>query len=104
LGEKHIITDPRTCATVMLVSKGYPDAYEKGKPISGEENVEGSIVFHAGTSRKEGVVVSNGGRVIAVTSLGTTIKEALAATYRNAEKIQFEGKYFRRDIGFDLNL
>ena len=102
LGEHRIITDPGTCATVMLVSKGYPDAYEKGKTITGAGSVEGSMVFHAGTSLKEGKVVTNGGRVIAVTSLGPDMKEALAATYRNAEKIQFEGKYFRRDIGFDL--
>jgi len=70
----------------MLVSKGYPDAYDKGKPIRGEYSMEGSMVFHAGTSRKEGDVITNGGRVIAVTSLGSTMKEALAATYRNAEK------------------
>ncbi len=102
LGTMQIITDPRTCATVMLVSKGYPEAYEKGKSIHGEDKVDGSMVFHAGTSRKEGEVLTNGGRVIAVTSLGANMEEALTTTYRNVEKIQFEGKYFRRDIGFDL--
>ncbi|MEI8006596.1 MAG: phosphoribosylamine--glycine ligase [Bacteroidota bacterium] len=102
LGGKQIITDPRTCATVMLVSKGYPESYEKGKSISGEDKVDGSMVFHAGTSRKEGEVLTNGGRVIAVTSLGASMEEALTTSYRNVEKIQFEGKYFRRDIGFDL--
>lgn len=102
LGRHTINTDPMTCATVMLVSAGYPDAYEKGKVISGESLVEGSIVFHAGTAVKDGTVVTNGGRVIAVTSMGESMKDALETTYRNADKIDFEGKYFRKDIGFDL--
>jgi len=102
LGEFCIHTDPRVCTTVMLVSKGYPDAYEKGKPIKGESNVRGSLVFHAGTTLKQGKLVTNGGRVIAVTSLGDSMNQALALTYGNAEKIEFEGRYFRRDIGFDL--
>ena len=102
LGEFCIHTDPRVCTTVMLVSKGYPDAYEKGKPIKGESNVRGSLVFHAGTTLKQGKLVTNGGRVIAVTSLGDSMNQALALTYGNAEKIEFEGRYFRRDIVFDL--
>jgi len=75
---------------------------KKGKSSQGLITWKVQWFFHAGTSRKEGQVVTNGGRVIAVTSLGLNLKDALAATYRNAEKIQFEGKYFRRDIGFDL--
>jgi len=102
LADHRIITDARTCATVMLVSKGYPDAYEKGRPVKLEEPMEGSLVFHAGTIIKEGEVVTNGGRVIAVTSLGASMDEALAATYRNVGKIEFQGRYFRKDIGFDL--
>ncbi|MCX6281757.1 MAG: phosphoribosylamine--glycine ligase [Bacteroidetes bacterium] len=102
LSGQAILTDPRTCATVMLVSKGYPEAYEKGKPVTGETEVNGSLVFHAGTAMKDGEVLSNGGRVIAVTSLGNNMMEALETTYRNAEKIEFEGRYFRKDIGFDL--
>jgi len=102
LGGHTIYTDQRTCATVMLVSAGYPDAYEKGKTISGETRVKGSMVFHAGTAVKDGTVVTNGGRVIAVTSMGGSMKEALALSFGNAEKIEFEGKYFRKDIGFDL--
>ncbi len=102
LAEQAIQIDPRVCTTVMLVSKGYPEAYEKGIPIKGEQKAGGSLLFHAGTAMKQGELVSNGGRVIAVTTLGNSMKEALAVTYRNAEKIEFEGKYFRRDIGFDL--
>jgi phosphoribosylamine--glycine ligase len=104
LHEINIQTDPRVCTTVMLVSKGYPDKYEKGKLINFESAIEGSTIFHAGTITRPGhdEILTNGGRVIAVTSLGDTMKEALALTYQNAEKIQFEGKYFRRDIGFDL--
>jgi phosphoribosylamine--glycine ligase len=93
--------DPRTAATVMMVSGGYPGKYEKGKNISGLDHVEGSIVFHAGTTSSNGVITS-GGRVMAVTSFGGSIDEALEKSYRNAEKIQFEKKYYRKDIGFDL--
>ena len=102
LADHTIQIDARVCTTVMLVSKGYPDAYEKGKLITGESKVKGSLVFHAGTVIKQGELVSNGGRVIAVTSLGKSMPEALALTYENAGKIEFEGRYFRRDIGFDL--
>lgn len=100
-----IATDPRHTATVMLVSKGYPGMYEKGKVITGEENVNDSLIFHAGTAIHPvtGEIISNGGRVMAITSFGKTLKEALGKSYASAEHINFEGKYFRRDIGFDLS-
>ena len=94
--------DNRSVATVMLVSGGYPEAYEKGKEISGIENVRKSIVFHAGTDVKDGKVVTNGGRVLAVTSFGKDFKEALNQSYQNIEKIKFDKMNFRKDIGFDL--
>jgi len=94
--------DDRTVSTVMLVSGGYPGSYEKGKEISGLDQVEESIAFHAGTRQEGDRVVTSGGRVIAVSSYGADMKEALAASYRSAEKIRFEGKYYRSDIGFDL--
>ena len=94
--------DSRFCTTVMLVSQGYPGDYEKGKVITGLENVEGCIVFHAGTKLTDGKVLTNGGRVLAVSSYGDTMKEALTQSYKNVAKIHFEGMNFRRDIGFDL--
>jgi len=102
LSEMEIELDQRTVSTVMLVSGGYPGSYEKGKEIQGLDQVSGSVVFHAGTTLDEDKVLTNGGRVIAVSSFGNTVKEALEASYINAEKIQFEGKYYRSDIGFDL--
>jgi phosphoribosylamine--glycine ligase len=102
LNEKSIEIDSRTAAAVMLVSGGYPGSYEKGKVISGLENVEESLVFHAGTKEKDGLVLTDGGRVIAVSSYGNSMQEALAASYQNAAKINFEGMYFRKDLGFDL--
>jgi phosphoribosylamine--glycine ligase len=86
----------------MLVSGGYPESYEKGKGISGLEEVENSIVFHAGTRKEEDKVLTNGGRVMAITSFGRTIEEALSKSFDNAEKVKFDGKYYRKDIGFDL--
>jgi len=103
LENTSIEIDERSATTVMLVSGGYPEAYEKGAVISGIEDVESSMVFHAGTtSNTQGELVTNGGRVIAVTSFGSNIKEALKQSYKNVDKIQFEKKNFRTDIGFDL--
>ena len=102
LGQKIIEFDQRSAVCVMMVSGGYPGSYEKGFPITGISEVEGSIVFHAGTDMKDGQVVTSGGRVIAVSSYGSTKAEALAKSMQEAQKIQFEGKYYRRDIGQDL--
>ena len=102
LDEVQLAEEPRAAATVILVSGGYPEDYEKGKTISGLGEIEGSIAFHAGTRLEEGVVKTNGGRVIALTSYGLDFKAAVAASLKNAEKVQFEGKYYRKDIGFDL--
>ena len=102
LGDMPLEIDPRTAVTVMLVSGGYPGSYEKGKAIAGTDTVEESILFHAGTAIKDGVLVTSGGRVIAASSYGTDIPSALARSFDAAQKIEFEGKYFRRDIGRDL--
>ncbi len=87
---------------MILVSGGYPEAYEKGKIITGLEQVEDSIVFHAGTKKMGNQIVTNGGRVLAITSFGENFRQALELSNKNAERIQFTGKYYRRDIGFDL--
>ena len=102
LDQRNIEFDERAAVCVMLVSGGYPQEYKKGYPISGIEDVEGSIVFHSGTALKEGQVVTAGGRVIAVSSYGKDKAEALQKSFEEAQKIKFTDKYFRRDIGSDL--
>ena len=102
LNEKEVEFDERTAVTVMLVSGGYPEDYEKGKIISGLDKTKDSIIFHAGTKQKGDQIVTNGGRVIAVSSYGNSKDEALATSFRNAQQIDFDKKYFRSDIGFDL--
>jgi len=102
LSEIEIEFEDRIVTTVMLVSGGYPESYEKGKEVTGLDKVKNSVVFHAGTKSEGTKVVTSGGRVIAVSSYGKAINEALKKTYDSAEKIKFEGKYYRKDIGFDL--
>jgi len=102
LDEHPVEFDERAAVCVMLVSGGYPEAYKKGYPITGIDQVEGSIVFHAGTTGKDGQVVTNGGRVIAVSSYGKDKAEALVKSFTEAQKIEFTDRYFRRDIGADL--
>lgn len=102
LDQKQLEIDNRCAATIMMVSGGYPEAYEKGEIITGLDTVTDSIVFHAGTSTLDGQVISSGGRVLSVTSYGNSIKEALETSYKNIEKIDFDKSYYRKDIGFDL--
>ncbi len=102
LNEVTVTHDQRAACNVMLVSEGYPGSYPKGKLMTGFDQVHGSILFHAGTANKEGEIVTNGGRVLAITSYGDTIEDALAVSYENAAKIAYEGKYYRRDIGYEF--
>ena len=102
LDEKSFSINPKTAATVMLVSGGYPEAYEKGKEMFGVENVKNSLVFHAGTTLTDNKILTNGGRVMAITSFGDTIEEAINKSYSSIENIRFENMNFRKDIGFDL--
>ena len=102
LHEKSFSVTDKTAATIMLVSGGYPEAYQKNKEIKGFENIKESIIFHAGTATLDDKVVTNGGRVMAVTSFGDTIEEALEKTYRSIDKIHFDQMNYRKDIGFDL--
>jgi phosphoribosylamine--glycine ligase len=102
LASRKIEIDERTVTTVMMVSGGYPGDYKKGKIITGLENVKDSVVFHAGTNVSGDSVVTAGGRVLSVSSWGNSIGEALRTSYRNAELINYEGRYYRNDIGFDL--
>jgi phosphoribosylamine---glycine ligase len=102
LAEQRLSITTKVATTVMMVSGGYPEEYEKGKPINGLGQVEDGIVFHAGTASKNNKVLSAGGRVLAFTSLADNMKEALSKSYRNMEKVNFEKAYYRKDIGFDL--
>ena len=102
LDQRQVEFDPRAAVNVMLVSGGYPQEYKKGYPITGIDEVEGSIVFHSGTALKDGQLVTAGGRVISVTSYGTDKAEALAQSMENAQKINYTDRYYRRDIGQDL--
>lgn len=102
LNEVTLEIDERSAATIMMVSGGYPEEYEKGKIITGFEKVEDSLVFHAGTKLENGNVLSNGGRVLAITSFGATFQEAIKKSYQNINKLHFDTMYFRKDIGNDL--
>jgi phosphoribosylamine--glycine ligase len=102
LNEIEIEIDPKTAATIMLVSGGYPEVFEKEKPIFGLDKVVDSLVFHAGTKLQSNQVVSNGGRVLAVTSFGNGFEQAIKKSYQSIEKLHFDKMYFRQDIGFDL--
>ena len=102
LNEVKLELDPRSAATVMLVSGGYPEAYKKGIELTGAENIEDSLVFHAGTTLEEKRILTSGGRVMAITSLHEDFKEALKLSYKNIEKVHFDKMNFRKDIGFDL--
>jgi phosphoribosylamine--glycine ligase len=101
-GEQDFYVDEDVAATVMLVSGGYPEAYDKGKVMTGLDQVENSLLFHAGTKMQGDEVVTNGGRVLAITSFGRDMEDAVAKSFSNAEKINYDGKYYRKDIGFDL--
>jgi len=102
LNEKQIEIDERSATTIVLVSGGYPESYEKGKPVSGIDEITESIIFHAGSQRDNGAVLTSGGRVMAVTSFGDTYQEAIQKSYQNIQKIHFDKMYYRKDIGFDL--
>ncbi len=102
LDQIDLMLDDRAAATVMLVAGGYPGAYEKGKEIKGIQDITDSIVFQAGTTLEAGRIVTNGGRVMAITSFGNDFKQALQKSYRNIEKIEFQGMNYRKDLGFDL--
>ena len=97
-----VMTHVLLVTTVMLVSGGYPESYQKGKVIKGIENIKDSIPFHAGAKIENNEIVTSGGRVLAITSYGDTYQEALTKTYQSINNVDFEGKYYRKDIGFDL--
>ncbi|MBW2961514.1 phosphoribosylamine--glycine ligase [Mesonia aestuariivivens] len=103
LNEAELEIDERAATTIMTVSGGYPEAYEKGKEITGIENIKDSIVFHAGTKEVNGKVLTDGGRVIAITSFGKDYNAALKKSYQNVEKLHFDKMYYRKDLGKDLN-
>jgi phosphoribosylamine--glycine ligase len=102
LSERDIEFDPRTAASVMMVSGGYPGAYKKGKPIYGLNSISNSLVFHAGTSADGPAITTSGGRVLAVTSFGKDVESAINLSYESIQNIEFSGAYYRKDIGKDL--
>ena len=102
LNHVNVVHSAKAAGAVMLVAGGYPGDYQKGKHMSGFDKVKGSLLFHAGTKFKEGGILTNGGRVLAITSMGDTLKDALAKSYENAALIEYEGKYYRKDIGFEF--
>jgi phosphoribosylamine--glycine ligase len=102
LSNQKVLFDERAAASVMLVSGGYPGNYDKGKEITGIQKIENQMLFHAGTKKADGKLYTNGGRVLAITSLGNSIEEALLSSYSTAKNIKFDYKYYRKDLGFDL--
>ncbi len=102
LSESDLLIDERFATTVMIVAGGYPGDFEKGKEITGLDQLEGSVAFHCGTKRENDKIYSNGGRVLAISSFGRTMEDALARSYTNAQRIKFNGMYYRKDIGQDL--
>ena len=102
LNEIAVTHSPKAACTVMLVSEGYPGSYAKGKIMSGFDKTSGSMLFHAGTAQMGEEIITNGGRVLAVTSYGDNIKDALSTSYMNAELVDYEGKYYRKDIGYEF--
>jgi phosphoribosylamine--glycine ligase len=102
LNEIELEVDERAATTVVLVSGGYPESYNKGLKITGMESISDSIVFHAGAKNENGEILTSGGRVMAITSYGNSHQEALKKSYQNIEKVDFDKMYYRKDIGFDL--
>jgi phosphoribosylamine--glycine ligase len=102
LDEINLKVTDNSAATIMVVSGGYPEEYVNGKVISGIQTVTDSLVFHAGTKKDNDKIITNGGRVLAVTSLGENFEEAIKKSYQNIEKLHFDTMYYRKDIGFDL--
>jgi phosphoribosylamine--glycine ligase len=102
LNQSEVKTSKQAATTVMLVAEGYPEAYEKGKEITGLDQLSDCILFHAGTKEQNGKVLTNGGRLLAVSATGDSFKDALAKSFKNAERILYDGKYYRKDIGMDL--
>ncbi len=102
IAKEDIKVSEKSATTIMLVSKGYPEAYEKGKVISGMENTKNCILFHAGTKTENNQLKTNGGRVMAITAFGNNLKESLALSFDNAQRVMFDGKKYRKDIGFDV--
>jgi phosphoribosylamine--glycine ligase len=102
LNEVEVLHSPKAAGAVMLVAGGYPGDYEKGKVMTGLEKVKNSLLFHAGTKEVDGNLVTNGGRVLAVTSYGSTLQGALEKSYENAKHIAYDGKYYRSDIGWEF--